>query len=305
MHFDNGALPGASIAATHHVANTIYREHSGKYIWRASSLLEVNSLGDTYGLYKNYKQNWLMHTGNDGDILREDNLYDFCEQLGNQVDLYTSGLCFDDIADHEDHEDHKDHELVHLPSNIGQILAGLFTLRKGGSFVIKQHTAFEPSTISVIFAAAHFFEEFYLCKPYSSRSTTSETYLVGKGFKGGVYFNHPYIRAMMLRMTGIINKEIPIFTSTVYPKGYLLSIVKAIKSLAETQTEKINTDIELTNKCANANTSNQLEENATVKAFHKTLEPTIIKWFTDNPVLPISDNKKLKMIDAFGQGNSA
>jgi hypothetical protein len=68
-----------------------------------------------------------MHDNNNGDVLVEANQVDFCKQLGGKVDLYTSDLGFDVSSDYNNQE------LIQLPANIGQILTGLLTLKKGGS----------------------------------------------------------------------------------------------------------------------------------------------------------------------------
>ena len=57
--------------------------------------------------------------------------------------------------------------MIQAPANIGQILSGLLTLKKGGCFITKQYSTFEPITVSIMYAAVSFFDEFYICKPYS------------------------------------------------------------------------------------------------------------------------------------------
>lgn len=301
IHFDNAAFPGSFIVSTHHLVNTLYEKMAGKYIWRASSLLNANEqntspLEDKYGLYNKYRDHWLMHDGNNGDVLVESNQIDFCKQLGGQVNLYTSDLGFDVSSDYNNQE------LIQLPANIGQILTGLLTLKKGGSFVTKQYTTFEPATVSVMYAVSYFFEEFYLCKPYTSRMANSETYLVGKGFKGGVYLEHPYIRALFDRISNRVEIEIPIFDATVFPKEYLSTIINSAKELSESQIEKLELDIKRVNKCLGSKYRGPPKEEPTVKEFYTTIEPDIQKWFMDNPILPIPDVKKLDMHDALGQG---
>lgn len=301
IHFDNAAFPGSFIVSTHHLVNTLYEKMAGKYIWRASSLLNANEqntspLEDKYGLYNKYRDHWLMHDGNNGDVLVESNQIDFCKQLGGQVNLYTSDLGFDVSSDYNNQE------LIQLPANIGQILTGLLTLKKGGSFVTKQYTTFEPATVSVMYAVSYFFEEFYLCKPYTSRMANSETYLVGKGFKGGVYLEHPYIKALFDRISSRVAIEIPIFDATVFPKEFLSTIINSAKELSESQIEKLELDIKRVNKCLGSKYRGPPKEEPTVKEFYMAIEPDIQKWFMDNPILPIPDVKKLDMHDALGQG---
>ncbi len=300
IHFDNAAFPGSFIVSTHHLMHTVFEKYSGKYMWYASSLLNANDqnsapLEDKYKLYENFRERWLMHENNNGDVLIEDNQIDFCRQLGNQVDLYTSDLGFDVSSDYNNQE------LIQLPANIGQILTGLLTLKKGGSFITKQYTTFEPATISIMYAVSLFFEEFYLCKPYTSRMANSETYLVGKGFKGGVYFKHPYILAMFDRISGRVPVDVPMFDAKTLPKEYLLTILKSAKELSDLQIQKLNLDIQRVNKCLSSKYRGPPREEPTVSEFYESVEQSIVEWFTLNPILPISDNNKMDMADALGQ----
>lgn len=296
MHFDNAAFPGSFILATHHLVSTLYEPYSGKYIWRASSLLDATEqnkapLEDKYKLYENNRSKWLMHEKNNGDVLDESNQLDFHKVLDNQVDLYTSDLGFDVSADYNNQES------IQLPGNIGQILTGLLTLKKGGCLVTKQYTIFEPANISIMYAAASFFEEFYICKPFTSRAANSETYLVGKGFKGAA-LDHPYIIAMFDRISKRVSIEVPLFDSKQYPKQYLTSIVKAATVLTETQIEKLTSDIDRTNTALASKTKGIPRG---VKEFLESVEPQIATWYQNNPILPIQENKKITTTDTLNQ----
>lgn len=300
LHFDNAAFPGSFVVSTHHLVYTLFEKFAGKYIWRASSLLNANDqnsapLEDKYGLYANFRNNWLMHENNNGDVLIENNQIDFCKQLGNKVDLYTSDLGFDVSSDYNNQE------LIQLPANIGQILTGLLTLKKGGSFITKQYTTFEPATVSIMYAVSTFFDEFYLCKPYTSRMANSETYLVGKGFRGGVYLQHPYIVAMFDRISNRVDIDVPMFDAKEYPKEYLLTIIKSAKDLSESQIKKLELDIQRVNKCLVSKYRGPPKEEPNVKEFYSSIESTIVEWYKLYPIIPITDNKKMRMNDALGQ----
>ena len=57
--FFNAELPGAFISATNHYVKTMLPDY--KFEWRASSLYGTETnLGDSYGMYKNYRDFWLM-----------------------------------------------------------------------------------------------------------------------------------------------------------------------------------------------------------------------------------------------------
>jgi hypothetical protein len=188
--FDNAAFPGSFILSVHHYYHTRPRTAATAadkslrpFKWYASSLLGPNfqtntELEDEYKLYKKYKNNWMMNESNNGDVLVYENQIDFYNRLHNKINLYTSDLGFDSSSDYNNQE------LLQSYGNVGQILTGLLVLKKGGNFITKQFTFFEPITISIMYIASLYFDEFYICKPYSSREANSETYLIGKGFKG-------------------------------------------------------------------------------------------------------------------------
>lgn len=299
LHFDNAAFPGSFIVSTHHLIMTKY-EWNDKYQWTGSSLIESNDftttqLEDKYGLYANYKSKWLMNLHNNGDVLVEDNQRDFHKQIGGKVDLYTSDLGFDVSSDYNNQE------MIQAAANIGQILSGLMTLRVGGGFITKQYMTFEPITLSIMYATSFFFEEFYLCKPYSSREANSETYLVGKGFKGGATFEHPYIMAMMDRISKRVPIDVPLFDAKDYPPKYLSDIIKASTNIFNAQIDKINSDLARSSKCLSNYYRGNFSHNPVVQEFRKEEEQKIASWYFYNPLHPIDNSKRLNMKDALSQ----
>ncbi len=175
--FDNAAFPGSSILATHHYINTM--TNIKNYKWIGSSLLKKGiALDDSYDLYKNYKDNWLMNNKYNGDITDEKVLLYYKSKLKHKVDLYISDLGFD-VS-----EDYNNQENIHSFYNLGQILLGLITLKEGGNFVTKQYTFFSYFSIFIITFLTSLFNEFYISKPSTSKPQNSEIYLVGKRFKG-------------------------------------------------------------------------------------------------------------------------
>lgn len=295
LHFDNAAFPGSFILSTHHYVNT-HRKWGSKYKWNASSLLNINSqnstpLEDKYELYKNYPKKWLMDENNNGDVLIRKNQEDFIKKIGGIVDLYTSDLGFDVSSDYNNQE------LLQLPANIGQILSGILTLKKGGCFITKQYMTFEMTTISIMFALSQMFDEFYLCKPYTSREANSETYLVGKGFKGGFDIKHPYIEAMFDRIEGKIDIEIPLFDAKSYPKKYIPFITKITGTIFNRQIDKLEHDIKNSRKCVLSNFNDKHSNNPIVKEFINSELHKVEKWYIDNIIYPISDDNLLNMYD--------
>lgn len=179
--FHNAEFPGAGICAiNHYFLSRLGKDY--RYEWTASSLWPDSSsegiFGDQFGIYANNKDRWLMSaSGNNGDCTVPENLIDFEERVG-KVHIYTSDAGIDVSDDFNNQE--VDTIFIHL----GCALAGLMTLDIGGMMLLKQYTRFHELSWSLIILYSTLFDYFYLNKPTSSKSTSSEVYLVGIGFKG-------------------------------------------------------------------------------------------------------------------------
>jgi 23S rRNA U2552 (ribose-2'-O)-methylase RlmE/FtsJ len=66
---------------------------------------------------------------------------------------------------------------------LGEIVAALSVQAKDGSFVLKLFESFTGLTLKMLYIVSSFYEESYISKPYTSRPSNSEKYLVCKGFK--------------------------------------------------------------------------------------------------------------------------
>ena len=176
--FANAELPGASIAAFNHFCDT----NDLKYNWFASSYAPDGigtMFGDTYGLLKCNRNNWLMNDKNNGDCTNLENLLDLEKRIGGTIDIYShdAGL---DIKP----EEYNQQESKNLHLHLGCALLGFMVLKKGGIFVAKQYTYFMPLSIELIVIYSSLFENFYITKPLTSRPFNSEIYLIGINFIG-------------------------------------------------------------------------------------------------------------------------
>ena len=181
--------------------------------------------------------------------------------------------------------------MLQAPVNVGQIISGILTLKPGGHFITKQYTTFEPITVSVMYALSALFDEFYLCKPQTSRQANSETYLIGKGFRSRVSMDHPYIAAMLKRITGEVSINIPLFDAKYYSKKYIRNIVQIAEKLSNKQIDKIKRDVLV------CKTLNDRE----LKQVKNQFEPDIIMWYKSVNIEPLPVNGNLNMKDAHNQ----
>lgn len=69
------------------------------------------------------------------------------------------------------------------PLIIGQILAGLMVQEKNGNMVIKFFETFTKVSTKIVYLLSSLYSEIYFYKPYFSRTSNSEKYLICKGFK--------------------------------------------------------------------------------------------------------------------------
>lgn len=178
-YFDNAAFHGSFILATHHYYVTHYTgDLPLNFDWYASSLISndrVNPLDDKYELWKRNPERWLMGDGMDGDVTKVETLQHFESKIGGKVDLYTSDLGFGV-------EDYNKQEEEHAHANLGQICAGLFTLKEGGNMITKQYTYYTGFTVSLISLVTQCFKHVEIVKPDTSKPDNSEVYIVGIEF---------------------------------------------------------------------------------------------------------------------------
>ena len=189
--FCNAEFPGAFIFAINQYIKT--KTQNKNYKWFANSLWpgkceikgnkvvreEDSILGDSFGLYKKYRDHWLMNSGDaTGDVTNPAMIRIMREKLGGTVDLYTSdigiGVSYDEANNQESLE-------AHL--NLGQVVCALRTLKEGGSMVCKTFMFFKPMTMSLLYLLTSVFDQFTISKPMTSRPANAEIYLVGKGYR--------------------------------------------------------------------------------------------------------------------------
>jgi len=203
--FCNAEFPGAFIYAIHHYIQT---KTKSTYDWYANSLYpsdDGNSiLGDEFGLYARYKEKWLMtnEKDNNGDVTNPTIIQRIQDKCGHSIDLYTS-----DIGIGLDYSTFEKQEQIEALLQLGQLLCGLSTLRKGGHLVCKQFMFFSPFSMSMMYLASECFDEFTIFKPQTSRPANSEMYIIGKGFKGYHEIESIYTQLMQLLVTWNDMKE--------------------------------------------------------------------------------------------------
>jgi 23S rRNA U2552 (ribose-2'-O)-methylase RlmE/FtsJ len=98
------------------------------------------------------------------------------DNIKTKVDLITADGGFE--WKNENYQEQEAYVLI-----LGEIIAALNIQAKDGSFVLKIFETFTHNTIKFIYLLKSFYEEVYIYKPFFSRATNSEKYIICKGFK--------------------------------------------------------------------------------------------------------------------------
>lgn len=222
--FLNAELPGGFIKMILYY-NTYFKI---KLNWIASSWIDNSAINkkpllDSYGYVKEYKSQWLMNKNMNGDMTDIKNILYIEDKLKKENILFYTHDAGIDVS-----EDYNNQEMINYRLHFGSMLCGLLVLKKEGNILAKQYTFFESSTYNLIYIYKQLFEEFYICKPMTSRPSNSEIYLIGKKYKG----LSPELRKYLI---DTFTDETNIITIDSIYLSYLNSIYKIAKTIYEQQ----------------------------------------------------------------------
>ena len=313
VYFDNAAFPGSFILATNHIVKTLSKIKN--FEWNASSLLNgdkhqnqnTDPLEDTYNLYANYPERWLMNELNNGDITDRKNILDFQRQFKEKygaehsVDLYTCDLGTDVSSNYNAQEE------IHFMMNLCQIVCGLSVLKSGGHMLIKHYTIFEPFTISYVSLLSNLFEQVIITKPITSKITNSEIYLVCKKyqypFKQDSSQQSIYDLFMEMaqnpkeindQINGQINdRQLQHLISSEYIKPQINDISNAMLNIFDNQIRALTLFTEIVENYADV----KKLENYMYKLRH--INKKYISEFYNLPIKPINKIHQLKMTNVY------
>lgn len=111
----------------------------------------------------------------DGDLTNIKTINSFSGEVVN-VDLCTADGGFD-----WKNENAQEQECMKLL--FGQFLTALKVLKKGGNFICKIFETFTTSTLKLIFVTSQMFDKVYIYKPFMSRPSNSEKYIIFKDYE--------------------------------------------------------------------------------------------------------------------------
>ncbi len=199
--------------------------------------------GDMIDIIKNSKENkpkkgtkktTLIPT--DGDITKIATIEYIRNSIKEQVDLVTADGALD-----------KNENLNYIEQSsygllLGQIITAISISAKGGSFVLKCFDTFTHNTIKIIGLLTSFYETVYLYKPFTSRDTNMERYIICKGFQYNYKDDKLANKIKFLEET-LKECKTDIFINDIFPKMHLkddvLNVFKYI-NITQTNIQQIN-----------------------------------------------------------------
>lgn len=186
-------------------------------------------------------------------------------------------------------EDENFQEQEAYPLIIGEILAGIMVQSKGGNMVLKLFETFTSMSIKILYMLCSLYDEMYLYKPYFSRQSNSERYVVCKGFKYDQKKDKKLLDELYVNLEKILKQFdskqyiIDIFPEMNVPKEFINNIRLYNIQIANKQIEMINLIV-----------SYIKENNYFGDKYHKYLENhnESIKFWIENFLPEKSDLKK-------------
>jgi 23S rRNA U2552 (ribose-2'-O)-methylase RlmE/FtsJ len=119
-----------------------------------------------------------------GNLYNLRNIEYYVDMFGdNKADLITGDGGFDFS------ENYNNQEITIIRLLWCEIVAGILSLKKGGSMVIKLFDIYKQVTKDILYVLCHYFNKVYICKPHSSRPLNSEKYVVCIDFKNNINDN--------------------------------------------------------------------------------------------------------------------
>lgn len=188
-----------SFGVTIHPENNKYIEMGKQFM----SYYDKNYPG-LLNIHKTYNRTTAMKykSRDNGDITDVKTISNFKKDIKKTkkyADLVTADGGFE--WENENYQEQEAYRLI-----LGQIVATLRVQAKGGAFVLKLFESFTDMTIKMLMIVSSFYDESYIFKPFFSRSSNSERYLVVKGFKYDQTKDKKYLETQLSILEDVLEK---------------------------------------------------------------------------------------------------
>ena len=118
----------------------------------------------------------IADSNTNGDITKVSTLAFMKTHIKQKADLVTADGGFE--WKNENYQEQEAYVLI-----LGEILGAINIQAKDGNFILKVFETFTHTTIKLIYLLTTFYNDVYIYKPFFSRATNSEKYIICKGFK--------------------------------------------------------------------------------------------------------------------------
>ncbi|XP_063907109.1 cap-specific mRNA (nucleoside-2'-O-)-methyltransferase 2 [Zophobas morio] len=293
--------PGAFVSALNHFMAS--HDLGLQWEWYANSLnpdYEGNSLQEMIPddrLVRHTYQNWYFGTDWTGNITKYHNHVGLLEKVREKVWLVTADGSIDCSLDPGNQEACV--EFLHYC----ETMTALSILRNGGTYVLKIFTAFEDSTICLLFLLNVVFHKVSVFKPASSKSGNSEVYVVCQEYKGGAVLEPLWDKLMSPYKLGHFDDK-SMFDLNEIDKEFLNQLLRVTTYFKKKQIERISDNISnfKNESKTEAGKVHQIKVYVANRYIHKyglksiPLQYKLVKNVDVSQFLPI-DFKKLDFVD--------
>ena len=176
-------------------------------------------------------------TKDNGDLTKRKTLENFKKDIGVKVDLVTGDGGFE-----WDNENIQEQECAILI--FGQILAAINIQKKGGHFILKIFETFTDLSAKFILLLKFFYEEVHINKPFTSRESNSERYLVCRKFK----YDEKQISDIVHNMMDGLDDIDKIISDNKGKPTYLYDIFPSVKVPDDLVINMLSINTEITNQ---------------------------------------------------------
>lgn len=306
--------PGAFISATNH----FMKQHGfGNWDWIGNSLnpyYEGNDLGsmiDDDRLIIETSDKWFFGADNSGDVMRKHNVESLWKHANHRFHPSDNQKEKEDGVVTPGGEDFDDNQLFHgeafLVTSDGSVdcsfdpnrqeiicaslhyceaVTAFGLLKKGGHFIIKVFTIFEPSSIHLLYLLSCLFDRVDIFKPFTSKSGNSELYVMCKGFRG---ITQPLLQKLLNRVSPSIFVDDDrgyLFPTASIPSEFLKKVEEVAAHFADLQIQKIESNIHLFLSAESGGGANK-------QVFHRIKTSFAYDWIKFFDVRPISSEQRL------------
>jgi 23S rRNA U2552 (ribose-2'-O)-methylase RlmE/FtsJ len=179
-------IPGGFVMATNYLLKI--QAPDKEFNWGAQSLNPwmkhegMRPLRDQYGLVRKYAKRYHFGPKNTGDIMDPENIKFYTNKF-HSMDLVTADCAFEyNITDF-------DQETRSIRLYLAQMIVALGTLGNGGTYIFKIFTYTNPINVAFFYILYCLFDQLKIVKPATSKSGSTEVYVICIGFRGQKYSN--------------------------------------------------------------------------------------------------------------------